>query len=80
MHDIEVNIWEKKVFDETLVVQEAVNKIIQDSKNNDEVIARSCKYFDSLYNEKSHVHTDFDLLLRQLNIPKLSFRRKPESK
>ena len=51
VHDIEVNIWERKVFDETPLVQEAVNQIIRNSKNSDEVIEKSCKYFDSLYKE-----------------------------
>ncbi len=51
IHDIEVNIWEKKVFPETHKVQEAINTIIMNSKNNDEVIEKSCKYFDLLYKE-----------------------------
>ena len=49
IHDIEVNIWEKKVFPETYKVQEEINKIIFNSKNSDEVIDKSCKYFDLLY-------------------------------
>ena len=53
VHDIEVNIWERKVFDETRHVQDAVNRIIRNSKNSDEVIEKSCKYFDSLYKENA---------------------------
>ena len=49
IHDIEVNIWEKKVLEETLIVQDAVNKIIWNVKDRNEVIWKSCKYFDSLY-------------------------------
>lgn len=49
IHDIEINIWEKKVFSETHKVQETINKIIMNSKNNDEVLEKSCKYFDLLY-------------------------------
>jgi hypothetical protein len=49
IHDIEVNIWEKKVFPETHKVQDEINKIILDSKNNGEVIEKSSKYFDLLY-------------------------------
>ncbi len=49
IHDIEVNIWERKVLDETLTVQDAVNKIILKSKNSDEVIEKSSEYFDLLY-------------------------------
>ena len=53
VHDIEVNIWEKKVFDETPLVQDAINKIIWNSRNSDEVIEKSCKYFDWLYEKSS---------------------------
>ena len=53
VHDIEVNIWERKVFDETRLVQEAVARIISDSKNSDDVIEKSCKYFDALYKENA---------------------------
>jgi len=51
IHDIEVNIWEKKVIQETYMVQDEINHIIWNSKSNDEVIEKSCKYFDSLYKE-----------------------------
>ena len=49
IHDIEVNIWEKKVLKETLIVQDAVNKIIWNTKDRNEVIQKSGNYFDSLY-------------------------------
>ena len=49
IHDIEVNTWEKKILEETLIVQDAVNKIIWNVKDRNEVIQKSCKYFDSLY-------------------------------
>jgi len=51
IHDIEVNIWEKKVFPEAYKVQDKINKIILNSKDTDEVIERSCEYFDLLYKE-----------------------------
>jgi hypothetical protein len=51
IHDIEVNIWQKKVMAGTYKVQEQIDNIITNSKNNNEVIERSCKYFDSLYKE-----------------------------
>ena len=38
-----------KVLEKTLVVQDAVNKIIWNVKDRNEVIQKSCKYFDSLY-------------------------------
>jgi hypothetical protein len=49
IHDIEVNSWEKKVLEETLIVQDDVNKIIWNVKNRNEVIQKSGNYFDSLY-------------------------------
>lgn len=49
IHDIEVNIWERKVLDETAVVQETIVGIITQSKDNDTIIEESCKYFDFLY-------------------------------
>jgi len=49
IHDIEVNIWEKKVLKETLMVQDAVNKILWNVKDRNEVIQKSGNYFDSLY-------------------------------
>ena len=49
IHDIEVNIWEKKVLEETVIVQDAVSKIIWNVKDRNEVIQKSGKFFDSLY-------------------------------
>ena len=49
IHDIEVNTWERKIFEETRTVQEAVDQIIRNSKNSDEVVEKSCEYFDWLY-------------------------------
>lgn len=51
IHDIEVNTWERKIFEETRTVQEAVDQIIRNSKNSDEVVEKSCKYFDLLYRQ-----------------------------
>jgi len=52
IHDIEVNIWERKVLDETLRIQNEINKIILTSKTRDEAIERCLEYFDSLYRGK----------------------------
>ena len=49
IHDIEVNLWERKVLEETLTVQEEVNNIILNSRDSLEVIEKSMKYFDQLY-------------------------------
>lgn len=55
MHDIEVNIWERKIMPETVKVQNDLNSIIVTHKGTGEIIGKSCSYFDSLYREiKAH--------------------------
>jgi hypothetical protein len=49
VHDIEINIWERKVLPETAFVRDRINQIILDSQNNREVMERSAKFFDSVY-------------------------------
>ena len=49
IHDIEVNIWERKRFPETLEVQDAVNAIIQRGGSSEKVIRKSLEFFDSFY-------------------------------
>lgn len=49
IHDIEVNVWERKRFQETFVVQDAIDKIIKESSNPSEIVTKCCEYFDSLY-------------------------------
>jgi hypothetical protein len=49
VHDIEINIWERKVLPETVFVQNRINQIILDSQNNTEVMERSAVFFDSVY-------------------------------
>ena len=49
IHDIEVNVWEKKVLKETRIVQDEVNKIIWNTTGNKEIIKKSAIFFDLLY-------------------------------
>jgi hypothetical protein len=49
IHDIEVNTWQRKIYKETLTVQQDVQTIIRNAKNSEEVIGRTKEYFDSLY-------------------------------
>lgn len=49
IHDIEVNVWEKKVIKETRIVQDEVNKIIWNTTGNKEIIKKSAIFFDLLY-------------------------------
>jgi len=50
IHDIEINIWERKVFQSSRTVQTDIGQIINKYKqSNDETIRRSIAYFDALY-------------------------------
>ena len=49
IHDIEVNIWERKACPETPEVQDSINQIILTAKDSDEIMARSITFFDSFY-------------------------------
>jgi len=51
VHDIEVNVWEKKKLPETMRVQHAVIEIINSSASPSQIITRSMAYFDGLYKE-----------------------------
>ena len=51
VHDIEINVWEKKTLPETRRVQQAVIEIITSSDTSDEIINRSMVYFDGLFKE-----------------------------
>lgn len=49
IHDIEVNTWEKKALEETCTIRDAVNKIIWETKETDEVIEKTNLFFNDLY-------------------------------
>jgi hypothetical protein len=49
VHDIEVNIWEKKVMKESAYVMSKIKDIINQSKSNREVIDGSLIFFDAFY-------------------------------
>jgi hypothetical protein len=50
IHDIEVNIWEKKVYGESTKVMEAIRSIIvKNEGNNEAVMEKSLEYFDAFY-------------------------------
>jgi hypothetical protein len=52
IHDIEINIWDRKVMAETRAVQDAVNEIILRSKSSDEAAEECIRFFDGVY---SHI-------------------------
>lgn len=49
IYDIEINVWEKKVFKETPSVQQAILSIIDQSGSPAKVIEKTCRYFDRFY-------------------------------
>jgi hypothetical protein len=49
IHDIEINVWARKMMAGSEDVQRAIREIIRTSKDNKTVIKKSCLYFDSLY-------------------------------
>jgi hypothetical protein len=50
IHDIEVNVWEKKVYNESTKVMEAIRLIIvQNEGNNKAITEKSLEYFDAFY-------------------------------
>jgi len=56
IHDIEINVWQRKAFKETLIVQEEVNRIIQNADTSNDIIEKSNAYFDSLYKTLKSKH------------------------
>jgi hypothetical protein len=51
IHDVEINTWERKLFDLTPKLQQAINDIIEQAGGNVDVVAKSISYFDSLYDK-----------------------------
>lgn len=49
IHDIEVNVWERKVFETSWKVQDAVNRIMTTTADKEAIIRKSSAYFDRLY-------------------------------
>ncbi|MGA1791808.1 MAG: chromate resistance protein ChrB domain-containing protein [bacterium] len=51
IHDIEINIWERKVMPETISVQDALTSIILEDENAERIMEEGNRYFDDLYRE-----------------------------
>lgn len=49
IHDIEVNLWEEKVFESTREIEKQVLKIIREAESDEHIIEKSLEYFDQLY-------------------------------
>ena len=51
IHDIEINIWERKIMKETFRVQDTIIKIINENKDSVSIIKEGNRFFDNIYNE-----------------------------
>lgn len=51
IHDIEINVWEKKRFQKTVEMQIFFIDLLSDSPENDDAIKRANAYFDRLYED-----------------------------
>jgi hypothetical protein len=51
IHDIEINTWDRKKFEQTSVVQDSLREIIDQEADEQKVIDRAVQFFDSLYND-----------------------------
>jgi len=49
IYDIEVNVWGKKVYQDSMKIKRAIRDIIDTSENNEEILQKSDAYFDNLY-------------------------------
>lgn len=49
IHDIEVNVWDRKALDETIEVETAIRNIISSSNSAEETIELGDQYFNRLY-------------------------------
>ncbi|NOG84535.1 MAG: hypothetical protein D8M57_19710 [Candidatus Scalindua sp. AMX11] len=49
IHDIEINIWERKVYQESREIEESIIEILDRGEDNDEIINTSNGYFDRLF-------------------------------
>ena len=49
IYDIEINIWDKKRLEQTTVVNQDINNILNQYDTNEEIINKCCDYFDKLY-------------------------------
>jgi hypothetical protein len=50
IHDVEVNFWGNKQFQQSRIVEKDINRIIAGSKDNDEVLEKCFRYFDRFIN------------------------------
>lgn len=49
IHDVEINVWEEKAFENSREIAVNISVIIEESNSNNEIINRSLKYFDGLF-------------------------------
>lgn len=49
VHDVEINTWDRKKYPESRKILGAINEIIMNSKDSVEIIEKSLRYFDEIY-------------------------------
>jgi len=49
IHDMEINIWQAKRFEDTLRLQDTIETITKEAANRTELILDVCSFFDRLY-------------------------------
>lgn len=49
IHDIEINTWEQKLYKESKEIEMDIYKIIEETNSSSEIIGKSAKYFDRIY-------------------------------
>lgn len=51
IHDIEINVWQRKIFEESVRIDQELWHIIESGTSNDDIINNAYDYFDKLYEE-----------------------------
>lgn len=59
IYDIEVNVWGKKVYQESRKIEEDIRNIITSYKNNEEIIGKSDTYFEIMYTTLKNQKKDY---------------------
>lgn len=51
IHDIEINTWEQKLYKESKEIEMDIYKIIEETNSSSDIIGKSAKYFDRIYED-----------------------------
>lgn len=59
IHDIEINVWEKKKYLKTMEIEFFFTALLTDQKERDQILKESNEFFDHLYDEISSQESSF---------------------